>query len=51
VTRPSISRGPGRLLVRVVDVSFFVSNGEVNPALTIIAEALWVGDHLLERLR
>jgi choline dehydrogenase-like flavoprotein len=34
----------------VVDGSFFVSAGAVNPALTIIANALRVGDHLLERL-
>jgi choline dehydrogenase-like flavoprotein len=35
----------------VVDASFFVSSGAVNPALTIIANALRVGDHLLERLQ
>ncbi len=35
----------------VVDGSFFPSPGAVNPALTIIANALRVGDHLLERLR
>lgn len=34
----------------VVDASFFVSIGAVNPSLTIIANALRVGDHLLERL-
>ena len=34
----------------VIDGSFFVSCGSVNPALTIIANALRVGDHLLERL-
>jgi choline dehydrogenase-like flavoprotein len=34
----------------VVDGSFFVSIGAVNPSLTIIANALRVGDHLLERL-
>jgi choline dehydrogenase-like flavoprotein len=33
-----------------VDGSFFVSSGAVNPALTIMANALRVGDHLLERL-
>ena len=33
----------------VVDGSFFPSSGAVNPALTIIANALRVGDHLLER--
>ncbi len=35
----------------VVDASFFPSSGAVNPALTIMANALRVGDHLLERLR
>jgi choline dehydrogenase-like flavoprotein len=35
----------------VVDGSFFPSCGAVNPALTIIANALRVGDHLLERMR
>jgi choline dehydrogenase-like flavoprotein len=35
----------------VVDGSFFVSSGAVNPALTIIANALRVGDRLLERLK
>jgi choline dehydrogenase-like flavoprotein len=35
----------------VVDGSFFVSSGAVNPALTIIANALRVGDHLIERMR
>jgi choline dehydrogenase-like flavoprotein len=35
----------------VVDGSFFCSSGAVNPALTIMANALRVGDHLLERLR
>jgi len=34
----------------VVDSSFFPSSGAVNPALTIMANALRVGDHLLERL-
>jgi choline dehydrogenase-like flavoprotein len=34
----------------VVDGSFFCSSGAVNPALTIIANALRVGDHLLERM-
>ncbi len=34
----------------VVDGSFFVSSGAVNPALTIIANALRVGDHLMQRL-
>jgi choline dehydrogenase-like flavoprotein len=35
----------------VVDASFFVSSSAVNPSLTIIANALRVGDHLLERMR
>jgi choline dehydrogenase-like flavoprotein len=34
----------------VVDTSFFPSIGAVNPALTVMANALRVGDHLLERL-
>ncbi|MBE9069453.1 GMC family oxidoreductase [Leptolyngbya cf. ectocarpi LEGE 11479] len=34
----------------VVDSSFFPSNASVSPALTIIANALRVGDHLIERL-
>jgi len=34
----------------VVDGSFFPSSGAVNPGLTIMANALRVGDHLLERL-
>jgi choline dehydrogenase-like flavoprotein len=33
----------------VVDGSFFPSSGAVNPALTIMANALRVGDHLLDR--
>ena len=35
----------------VVDGSFFVSNSAVNPALTIIANALRMGDHLIERMK
>jgi choline dehydrogenase-like flavoprotein len=35
----------------VVDGSFFPSSAAVNPALTIMANALRVGDHLIERLR
>ena len=34
----------------VVDTSCFPSIGAVNPALTAMANALRVGDHLLERL-
>jgi choline dehydrogenase-like flavoprotein len=33
-----------------VDGSFFPSSSAVNPALTIMANALRVGDHILERL-
>ena len=35
----------------VVDTSFFPSIGAVNPALTAMANALRVGDHLLARLQ
>ena len=34
----------------VVDTSVFPSIGAVNPALTAMANALRVGDHLLTRL-
>jgi choline dehydrogenase-like flavoprotein len=34
----------------VVDASFFPSSGAVNPALTIMANALRVGDHMLQRM-
>src|SRR5207247_5721075 len=34
----------------VVDGSFFVSSSAVNPALTIMANALRVGDHLKQRM-
>jgi choline dehydrogenase-like flavoprotein len=34
----------------VVDTSFFPSIGAVNPALTAMANALRVGEHLLERM-
>src|SRR5215212_5423778 len=34
----------------VVDASFFPSSAAVNPALTIAAQALRVGDHLQDRL-
>jgi choline dehydrogenase-like flavoprotein len=34
----------------VVDTSFFPSIGAVNPALTAMANAMRVGDHLLERI-
>jgi choline dehydrogenase-like flavoprotein len=33
----------------VVDGSFFPSSSAVNPTLTIIANSLRVGDHLLDR--
>jgi len=35
----------------VVDTSFFVSIGAVNPSLTAMANAIRVGDHLLKRLQ
>jgi choline dehydrogenase-like flavoprotein len=35
----------------VVDTSFFPSIGAVNPALTVMANALRVGDHLLQRIK
>jgi choline dehydrogenase-like flavoprotein len=35
----------------VVDSSFFPSSSAVNPALTIMANALRVGDHLAERVK
>ncbi|TYQ27468.1 GMC oxidoreductase [Pseudanabaena sp. UWO310] len=35
----------------VVDGSFFPSSAAVNPTLTIIANALRVGDHLIERIK
>ncbi|MBD2326171.1 GMC family oxidoreductase [Alkalinema sp. FACHB-956] len=35
----------------VVDSSFFPSNASVSPALTIIANALRVGDHLIEQMQ
>jgi choline dehydrogenase-like flavoprotein len=35
----------------VVDGGFFPANSGVNPTLTIIANALRVGDHLIERLK
>ena len=34
----------------VVDTSFFVSASAVNPTLTTVANALRVGDHLIDRL-
>ena len=34
----------------VVDTSFFVSSNAVNPTLTVVANAMRVGDHLIERL-
>jgi choline dehydrogenase-like flavoprotein len=35
----------------VVDGSFFPSSAAVNPALTIMANALRVGDHLIQRMK
>ncbi len=34
----------------VVDTSFFVSSSAVNPTLTNVANALRVGEHMVERL-
>jgi len=34
----------------VADTSFFPSIGAVNPALTVMANALRVGNHLLQRM-
>ncbi|MGA2830045.1 MAG: hypothetical protein ABSF03_28505 [Streptosporangiaceae bacterium] len=33
-----------------MDASFFPSIGAVNPGLTIMANAIRVGEHLLQRL-
>ena len=35
----------------LVDTSFFVSIGAVNPSLTAMANAIRVGDHILKRLQ
>ena len=35
----------------VVDTSFFASANAINPTLTTLANALRVGDHLLDRLK
>ncbi len=35
----------------VVDASFFPSIGAVNPSLTVMANALRVGEHLLQRMK
>ena len=35
----------------LVDTSFFVSIGAVNPSLTAMANAIRVGDHILTRLQ
>jgi choline dehydrogenase-like flavoprotein len=34
----------------VVDASFMPSIGAVNPALTVMANAIRVGEHLLQRM-
>jgi len=34
----------------VVDTSFFPSIGAVNPALTVMANAIRVGEHLLQQM-
>jgi choline dehydrogenase-like flavoprotein len=43
-------QSPGLRHDELVDASFFPSSGAVNPGLTIMANALRVGDHLLDRL-
>lgn len=40
----------GRAFQPQVDTSFFPSVGAVNPALTAAANAIRLGDHLLDRL-
>jgi choline dehydrogenase-like flavoprotein len=35
----------------VVDSSFFPANSSTSPGLTVIANALRVGEHLIERLK
>jgi hypothetical protein len=35
----------------VVDTSFFPSIGAVNPALTAMADAIRVGEHLIARMQ
>jgi choline dehydrogenase-like flavoprotein len=47
--RPEL-QGPLARQLYVVDTSCFPSIGAVYPALTAMANALRVGDHLLERL-
>jgi hypothetical protein len=44
---PTITSAVGNL--SAVEASFFPSSGAVNPALTIVANALRVGDHLIDR--
>ena len=45
-----VNDGPQLDNLYVVDTSCFPSIGAVNPALTAMANALRVGDHLLDRL-
>ncbi|MBD0267842.1 MAG: dehydrogenase, partial [Cyanobacteria bacterium Co-bin8] len=35
----------------LVDSSFFPSSSSISPGLTVIANALRVGDHLIQRLQ
>ena len=44
-------RGANVAIDYVVDTSFFPSIGAVNPALTVMANALRVGEHLATRLQ
>ncbi|MGH1575304.1 GMC oxidoreductase [Methylobacterium sp. P31] len=52
--RPRCSTGTARRMrldnLYVTDASFFPSIGAVNPTLTIIANALRVADHLVDRM-
>ena len=42
--------GDGLDNLYVVDASFVPSIGAVNPGLTVMANAMRVGDHLLKRI-
>jgi choline dehydrogenase-like flavoprotein len=49
----TLARSGKRILLlerHVVDTSFFPSIGTVNPALTAMANAIRVGEHLLSRM-
>jgi len=46
----SLVQGPRTRQPLLVDTAFFVTAGAVNPTLTTVANAMRVGDHLIERL-